>query len=300
MGGRARADARRTIGAMARARRRPSRTAWSTHWAARARWSASAPRTAAKSGGRSRCDDLGGTEPNWGYCESVLLDGDLVLCTPGGDQGAIAALDKATGKVRWQATELDDDAHYSSIIRAEINGQPQYVQLLENAAGRPLAGRRPVALAVGISGPRGRDPHADRPRQQSVSPRPATAPAACWSRSAPTTKPTELYDDKARKLMKNHHGGVIRVGDYLYGHSDGVGWICMDFATGEQKWRETRGPRQGCDRLCRRHVLLPRRRRRRGRADRRLARRLARAWPLHARAANRRSAPTAARSGPTR
>ncbi len=76
-------------------------------------------------------DDLDGTTPNWGYAESVLLDGDLLLCTPGGKQGAIAALDKATGKVRWRATELDDTAHYSSILRAEINGQPQYVQLLE-------------------------------------------------------------------------------------------------------------------------------------------------------------------------
>ena len=35
--------------------------------------------------------------------------------------------------------------------------------------------------------------------------------------------------------MKNHHGGVILVGDHLYGHSDDVGWICMDFATGEQQ-----------------------------------------------------------------
>jgi hypothetical protein len=55
---------------------------------------------------------------------------------------------------------------------------------------------------------------------------------------SPENEATEIYDDKARKLMKNHHGGVVRVGDYLYGHSDGTGWICMDFATGERKWRE--------------------------------------------------------------
>jgi outer membrane protein assembly factor BamB len=182
-------------------------------------------------------DDLDGTEPNWGYAESVLLDGDQLLCTPGGKEGAIAALDKATGKVRWRATELDDTAHYSSIVRAEINGQPQYVQLLEKRL-------------VGISPDDGRVLwQTDFPGRVAVIPTPlvdgnkvfATAGygAGCTLvEISPTNEATELYDDKARKLMKNHHGGVLRIGDDLYGHSDGSGWICMDFATGQQKWRE--------------------------------------------------------------
>jgi outer membrane protein assembly factor BamB len=44
-----------------------------------------------------------------------------------------------------------------------------------------------------------------------------------------------LYQNK---LMKNHHGGVIRVGDYVYGHSDPNGWLCLDINTGERKWAE--------------------------------------------------------------
>jgi outer membrane protein assembly factor BamB len=40
------------------------------------------------------------------------------------------------------------------------------------------------------------------------------------------------------KVMKNHHGGVILVGDYLYGHSDGSGWTCQNFDTGEEVWSE--------------------------------------------------------------
>jgi outer membrane protein assembly factor BamB len=182
-------------------------------------------------------DDLAGTEPNWGYAESVLLDGDLLLCTPGGKEGAIAALEKTTGKVRWRATDLDDTAHYSSILRAEINGQPQYVQLLEKRL-------------VGISPDDGRVLwQSEFPGRVAVIPTPivrgnkvfgtAGYGAGCTLvEISPENEPTELYDDKARKLMKNHHGGVIRIGDYLYGHSDGSGWLCMDFATGEQKWRE--------------------------------------------------------------
>ncbi|MBI4660766.1 MAG: PQQ-binding-like beta-propeller repeat protein, partial [Verrucomicrobia bacterium] len=41
--------------------------------------------------------DLGGKVPNWGYAESVLVDGQQILCTPGGSKGAMAALDKMTG-----------------------------------------------------------------------------------------------------------------------------------------------------------------------------------------------------------
>ena len=73
--------------------------------------------------------ELGGKEPTWGYCESVLVDGDKVLCTPGGDQGAIAALDKKNGNILWRSTELNDGAQYASISRAMFHGQPQYVQL---------------------------------------------------------------------------------------------------------------------------------------------------------------------------
>jgi hypothetical protein len=36
--------------------------------------------------------------------------------------------------------------------------------------------------------------------------------------------------------MVNHHGGVILVGDYLYGYSDKGGWTCQDWKTGDVKW----------------------------------------------------------------
>ena len=37
--------------------------------------------------------DLGGKLQNWGYTESVLIDGDKVICTPGGNDGTMAALE---------------------------------------------------------------------------------------------------------------------------------------------------------------------------------------------------------------
>ncbi|MBM4028456.1 MAG: PIN domain-containing protein [Planctomycetes bacterium] len=73
--------------------------------------------------------DFGGKPPTWGFSESPLVDGDQVVITPGGSRGAMVALDKKTGRVLWQSQDFTDDAHYSSIIPAEIGGVRQYVQL---------------------------------------------------------------------------------------------------------------------------------------------------------------------------
>ena len=42
----------------------------------------------------------------------------------------------------------------------------------------------------------------------------------------------------ANKVMVNQHGGVLLLGDCLYGHSDSKGWTCQDFRTGVAKWQE--------------------------------------------------------------
>ncbi len=146
-------------------------------------------------------------------------------------------MDKKTGEVRWRTADLDDGAHYASIQRAVFHGQPQYVQLL------------PSRL-VGIAPEDGRVLwQQDWPGNVAVIPTPIVSGNKVFCTSGygsgcmlvevgDDNQATQLYDDTARKLMKNHHGGVVHVGDYLYGFSDGVGWLCMEFATGKQIWRE--------------------------------------------------------------
>ena len=47
--------------------------------------------------------DFGGRAPMWSYRESPLVDGDKVVCTPGGADAALVALDKLTGKTIWKS-----------------------------------------------------------------------------------------------------------------------------------------------------------------------------------------------------
>ena len=178
--------------------------------------------------------ELGGEIPNWGYAESPLIHGDMVLCTPGGDQGTIAAFDKRTGEVLWQSKDITDKAHYSSIVTMNVNGRETGVQLLEKQLvgfdlkdgallwSEPWPGRVAVIPTPIVEG-----------NQVYVS---SGYGAGCMMlRIGDDFTPERVYDNK---VLVNHHGGVIKLGDHLFGYSDKKGWVCQEFATGEQKWRD--------------------------------------------------------------
>src|SRR5207248_511107 len=80
--------------------------------------------------------DFGGGIPGWGYSESVLIDGERLVCTPGGGRGAVLALDKKTGKKLWQSADLKDGAAYASLVPTDVGGVRQYVtQTAEASVG---------------------------------------------------------------------------------------------------------------------------------------------------------------------
>jgi outer membrane protein assembly factor BamB len=178
--------------------------------------------------------DFGGKTPNWGYTESVLVDGNLVICTPGGDQGTLLALDKATGKQVWQTTDWTDGAHYSSPIAVNHNGARQIIQLTMQTLAGVDAKTGKVLWRTPWTG------------RTAVIPTPIFKDGQVYITSGygvgcklvkigPGNAVEEVY---VNQNMVNHHGGVILIGDHLYGHSDKGGWTCQDFKTGEVVWRE--------------------------------------------------------------
>src|SRR5215472_12078953 len=58
----------------------------------------------------------------WGYTWSPLVDGDRLICIPGGPEGTVAALDKKTGTVLWRSKDLKEQCCYASPILAEVGG----------------------------------------------------------------------------------------------------------------------------------------------------------------------------------
>ena len=191
---------------------------------------------------RTGMSELGGGRPNWGYCESVLIDGPRVVCTPGGPQGAIAALDKETGKVLWRSEKLTNGAQYASIVPATINGQAQYVQLFQDSVAAVSPDDGTLLWK------------AEWPGKTAVIPTPIVANNQVFVTSGYGVGCTLIQIDAENKTkevyfnknMKNHHGGVLLLGDHLYGHSDGVGWMCLDLKTGDITWNERGALGKGC------------------------------------------------------
>jgi outer membrane protein assembly factor BamB len=182
-------------------------------------------------------EDLGGPRPEWGYSESPLVDGERVVVTPGGDQGTVVALDRATGKVSWRSAGLKDPAHYATPVIAELGGVRQYVVLTaEHVAGIGPEDGRVLWRVV-------------RKGRTAVIPTPIVHGDLVYvtsgygvgcnafrvTRSGSDFTAEEVY---ANKIMANHHGGVILVGDHVLGHSEGKGWTCQDLKTGEAIWQD--------------------------------------------------------------
>ena len=81
--------------------------------------------------------DFGGRMMSgWGYSESPTIDGNKLICTPGGEKAAVVALDKITGAVLWKCqVPANTGAGYASIVSAEVGGIKQYITLLGKELG---------------------------------------------------------------------------------------------------------------------------------------------------------------------
>ncbi len=197
-------------------------------------------KTGKKTWSVSLTGDLGGKVPGWGYTESVLVDQGRVICTPGGKGGALAALDANTGKILWRSKAFTDGAQYSSPIVIEHGGVRQYVQLVM----KNLVGVKADDGAVVWKSP--------WPGRTAVIPTPIHHDGQVYISSGygvgcklvqlGAKGAKDVYDNKN---MKNHHGGVIKLKDHLFGYSDGYGWVCQNFKSGDIKWNDKRSLGKG-------------------------------------------------------
>ncbi|MCF7849264.1 MAG: PQQ-like beta-propeller repeat protein [Kiritimatiellales bacterium] len=182
-------------------------------------------------------DDFGGKMMSgWKWSESVLIDGDKLLCTPGGTEGTVIALNKKTGKKIWRCKDLTDPASYSSIMNWNHGGVPQYVQF----TSKSVAG---IDAKTGKLLWRG-----DRPGKTAIVTTPVMKDDMVFVTSAynigcnmfkvdvsgATFSTKEVY---ANKDLQSHHGGVVLVGDHVYGTSKKT-LVCMDIATGKVVWED--------------------------------------------------------------
>jgi outer membrane protein assembly factor BamB len=204
---------------------------------------------------KSLANDFGGQMMSiWKFSESPLVDGQRVICTPGGPDATMVALDKDTGATLWKCVmpalgdQGKDGAAYSSAVVAEIAGVRQYVQMLgrgaigvEAESGRFLWGYNRIANTVAnITSPLVFGDYVLATTSYKTG-----CALLHITRDGDKFAAEEVYF-LASKDFENHHGGVVLLGGYLYGgHGQNRGApVCLKFATGEMAWKE-RAPSYG-------------------------------------------------------
>jgi outer membrane protein assembly factor BamB len=197
--------------------------------------------------------DFGGSIPNWKFCESPLIDGDRLICTPGGPKATMVSLDKKTGKPGWRCAVpggAGSGSGYSSIVISEGAGVKQYVQLMGQGTG-----------CIGVEAKTGKFlwkyPRVANGTAAIPTPIVSGDFVFCTSgygdggsallvlsrlRSGVTAD--EVYY-LPQNVFQNHHGGLVMVGDYIYGghgHNNGFP-ACLEWRTGKIVWGgRMRGP----------------------------------------------------------
>ena len=180
--------------------------------------------------------EFGGQPGVWAYAESPLVDGDVVVVTPGGAQATILALNKKTGAVIWKsAVPGGDAAAYASAIVVQAGSRKQYVQFLSKGI-------------VGVDAKTGqflwRYAEVVKGMAQMVTPV-ARDEYVYGGAQGVGGGLVRLKSDGGGVAAEQVYfarglpcsmGGSVLVGDYLYGTAvDGP--VAVEFTTGKVKWQ---------------------------------------------------------------
>jgi outer membrane protein assembly factor BamB len=185
---------------------------------------------------------IGGGDDNmgWGFSWSPLVDGDNLICTPGGPQGLLAALNKKTGEVVWRSKDVKEQATYTSPILATIGGVKQVIQMTQEGV-------------VGVA-PKTGDVLWYFKRENPFPDVVCSAPVcrgdlvyiSGWGggcdliKVEPDGKKFKATGVYHEAKIANRIGGLVLVGDYLYGYHEDQRWACQEFRTGAIKWESGR------------------------------------------------------------
>jgi outer membrane protein assembly factor BamB len=183
--------------------------------------------------------DFEGARGYWAYCESPLIDGEVLICTPGGPSATMLALAKDTGKLVWKtAKEETNVAGYASAIVAHAGKRKLYVQFIgpgvigvDARTGKLLFWYRRNVGSVSAVTPIYHDGHIFATAGGVDG-----AGGAALLKLVETDGGVEAKEVYLNRNLMTFHGGVVRLGDYLYGTGN-AGLVCLELRTGKVKWR---------------------------------------------------------------
>jgi len=156
-----------------------------------------------------------------------------VICTPGGKDAALVALDKATGKTLWTTTGFSDQSAYCSPILIERGG----IRLVVTITARYVVGINADTGAVLWQYPF--DTEAEDPNH-CVAPVYQDGLLYVTSGHGKGGQMLEVAPDGRQvaprwtdSVLNTVHGGLVLVDGYVYGSTAKDKWVCLELKTGQ-------------------------------------------------------------------
>ncbi|MDD4822921.1 MAG: PQQ-binding-like beta-propeller repeat protein [Bacteroidales bacterium] len=173
----------------------------------------------------------------WGINESPLIIGDKLIATPGGKENNLIALNKNTGKLIWSCPGEGNASAYCS---------PLYIKDQQI----PLIVTMTAYNIIGINAETGAklwsyeqknqyDIHANTPvyGDNMILCTSGYGKGSTMLRLTNGGKSIELAWSSAE--LDNRIGGMVKVGDYVYGSGDkSRAWFCADWKSGQIKYKQ--------------------------------------------------------------
>lgn len=179
--------------------------------------------------------DFDGVNIRWGVTETILIDGDILYCSPGGQKNNVIALNRNTGELIWSCAGKGGASAYCTPLLVEMSGRKLLVTIMSNN----ILGIDAKSGALLWSYPKSNrwDVHANTPMYSNGG-------LYCFAGygvggimlklSENGSSVTELWKNES---LDNKMGGAILLDGYIYGSGDKYKtWKCLSWETGEQKW----------------------------------------------------------------
>lgn len=184
--------------------------------------------------------DFAGRPTVFGFADCPVIEGEKLICTPGGPDAAIVALDKLTGALLWKSAIPDPGkVTFGNGVVATIDGRRQFIAFFEKA----LVG---VSLTDGNLLWRW-----DGPVDRTHTPLVRDGLIACLNQqpgyrllevknAAGAFKVKEIFAKPLGHLSRIQDDTVIQ-GDLLYEPSNGI-FSCFNWKNGTVAWQKRMGP----------------------------------------------------------
>jgi outer membrane protein assembly factor BamB len=170
----------------------------------------------------------------WGMTETLLIDGDNIICTPGGEKHNVVAINRFTGETVWTSPGYGEPAAYCSPVLVEHNNTRLIVTMTATSV---------IGLDAGTGEMYWRVEQMQGNKIHANSPVYSDGMIYCSSSSAPKSSgivALELSEDGKsvekkwrNESFRNLMGGIVLIEDVIYGSTYRKDqWSAIDPSTG--------------------------------------------------------------------